>query len=59
MTESTPPGESETITFTPVETGEYAPFCYDPGRAVTGTWVHSAVSSDSETRFEASSGGGS
>lgn len=59
MTESTPPGESETLTFIPVETGESAPLCYDPGRAATGTWVRSVVSSDGETGFEASSGGGS
>lgn len=31
MTESTPPGESETLTFTPVETGEYAPPLLRPG----------------------------
>ena len=39
MTESTLSGETETITFTADQPGEYALLCYIPGHAVTGMWV--------------------
>ena len=39
MTESTLSGESETISFTADQPGEYAILCYIPGHAVTGMWV--------------------
>jgi len=39
MTNSTLPGESESITFTADEEGEYSLLCYIPGHGVTGMWV--------------------
>ena len=39
MTDGTMPGESETITFTASEAGDYAMVCYIPGHAATGMWV--------------------
>ena len=48
MTESTQPGESETITFTAEEAGEYAMVCYVPGHATVGMWTYFVVSADGE-----------
>jgi len=39
MTDSTLPGESESITFTADQAGEYSLLCYIPGHGVTGMWV--------------------
>lgn len=48
MTEGTLPGESETITFTASEAGEYTMVCYIPGHAVSGMWIRFVVSADGE-----------
>jgi sulfocyanin len=48
MTESTLPGESEVITFTASEAGEYVMVCYIPGHAVSGMWVRFHVSADGQ-----------
>lgn len=48
MGESTLPGESETITFTAGEAGEYAMVCYIPGHATIGMWTYFVVSADGE-----------
>lgn len=48
MSTSTQPGESETITFTASEAGEYALVCYVPAHAVTGMWIGFEVSADGE-----------
>lgn len=48
MSEATQPGESETITFTASEAGEYAMVCYLPGHATAGMWIHFRVSADGE-----------
>ena len=39
MTASTLSGESESITFTADQPGEYALLCYIPGHAITGMWL--------------------
>jgi len=39
MTEATMTGQSETITFTAGQAGEYALLCYVPGHAVSGMWL--------------------
>jgi sulfocyanin len=44
LTDSTLPGESEVITFTASEAGEYSMVCYVPGHAVSGMWVRFVVS---------------
>jgi sulfocyanin len=59
MTESALPGESETVTFTADEAGEYALLCYIPAHAVTGMWIRFVVSGDGEAGFEADTDGGS
>jgi sulfocyanin len=48
MTESTLPGESEVVTFTASEAGEYTMVCYIPGHAVSGMWVRFRVSADGQ-----------
>jgi sulfocyanin len=48
MTEGTLPGQSETITFTASEAGEYVMVCYIAGHAVSGMWVNFTVSADAE-----------
>lgn len=48
MTESTMPGESETITFTASAAGDYSLVCYVPGHASIGMWVALTVSADDE-----------
>lgn len=46
MTDSTMPGESETITFVAETAGEYALVCYVTGHAATGMYLSFIVSSD-------------
>lgn len=46
MTESTMPGQTESITFTASAAGNYSMVCYVPGHAAAGMWVHFNVSSD-------------
>ena len=48
LTDATLPGESETVTFTASEAGEYSMVCYIAGHAVSGMWVHFNVSADGE-----------
>jgi sulfocyanin len=48
MTESTMPGQSETVTFTASEAGEYTMVCYIPGHAISGMWVRFVVSAEGE-----------
>lgn len=48
MTEATMPGQSETITFTASEAGNYSMVCYIPGHAVSGMWIHFNVSAEGE-----------
>lgn len=46
MTESTMPGESETVTFVAETAGEYALICYVSGHAATGMYLSFIVSAD-------------
>lgn len=46
LTESTLPGESETITFTAETAGEYSLVCYVPGHAAVGMYVPFTVTDD-------------
>ena len=46
LTDATMPGESETLTFTASEAGEYVMICYIPGHAQIGMWVKFIVSAD-------------
>lgn len=48
MTESTLPGESETMTFVAGQAGEYVLVCYVTGHAATGMWVRFTVASGQE-----------
>ncbi len=48
MADATQPGESETITFTASEAGEYTMLCYVPAHGVSGMWVKFVVSADGE-----------
>lgn len=48
MTQSTQTGESETITFTADQAGEYSLACYVPGHSVSGMWIGFTVSDDAE-----------
>ena len=48
MTDATLPGQSETITFTASEAGEYTLVCYIPGHAVSGMWIRLVVSADGD-----------
>lgn len=48
MTDATMPGESETITFTASEAGEYSFVCYIAGHATIGMWVPLTVSAEGE-----------
>lgn len=45
---ATQPGESETITFTAGQAGEYAMVCYVPGHAIAGMWINFTVSAEGE-----------
>lgn len=46
LTESTMPGQSETVTFTADKAGKYQMICYVPGHAQIGMWVTFIVSED-------------
>jgi len=46
MTESTLPGETETITFVVDRAGDFAMICYVTGHAATGMWLPFTVSTD-------------
>jgi FtsP/CotA-like multicopper oxidase with cupredoxin domain len=46
MTESTLPGESETITFVANRAGDFALVCYVVGHAASGMWLPFTVSAD-------------
>ncbi len=48
MTESTMPGETEVISFTASEAGEYSMVCYIPGHVAAGMWIHFNVSAEGE-----------
>lgn len=48
MARATQSGQSETITFTAGEAGEYAMVCYIPGHATIGMWTYFVVSGDGE-----------
>ena len=48
MTESTMPGESETITFTVDQAGEFALICYVTGHAASGMWMPFTVSAEGD-----------
>jgi sulfocyanin len=48
MTDATLPGQSETVTFTASEAGEYTLVCYIPGHAVSGMWIRFVVSADGD-----------
>ncbi len=48
MTESTLPGETESITFVAATAGEYALVCYVIGHAATGMWLPFNVSAEGE-----------
>lgn len=47
-TEATATGESESITFTANQAGEYSLACYVPGHAVAGMWILFTVSDAGE-----------
>ncbi len=51
MTESTLPGESETITFVVDQAGEFGLICYVVGHAASGMWMPFTVSEDGEAGF--------
>lgn len=48
MTESTLPGESESITFTADQSGDFALVCYVTGHAASGMWIPFTVSADGD-----------
>ncbi len=48
MTESTLPGETESITFTVDQSGDFALICYVVGHAASGMWMPFTVSADGE-----------
>lgn len=52
LMESTMQGESETITFTAGQAGEYSLACYVPGHAVAGMWIGFTVSDSGEAGVE-------
>lgn len=53
LTAATQPGQTETITFTADEAGEYAMVCYIAGHAVTGMWIYFTVSDEGEAGLRA------
>jgi len=55
MASATQPGESETITFTASEAGEYAAVCYVPAHAAQGMWIGFDVSAEGEAGLRTSS----
>lgn len=48
MTAATQTGESETITFTADQAGDYSLACYIPGHAISGMWIGFTVSAEGE-----------
>jgi sulfocyanin len=56
MGSATQPGQSETITFTASEAGEYAMVCYVPAHANQGMWIHFDVSAEGEAGLRTSQG---
>ncbi len=48
MSDATQTGESETITFTASEAGEYTVVCYLPGHANQGMWIYFDVSAEGD-----------
>lgn len=46
MTESTMPGQTESVTFTASAAGNYSMVCFVPGHAAAGMWIHFNVSAD-------------
>ncbi len=52
MTDSTLPGQSETVTFTAEQAGTYALVCYIPAHALTGMWITVKVSSSGGVSFD-------
>lgn len=51
LQDATQPGESESITFTAGEAGEYSMICYVPAHAVTGMWIYFEVSPEGDAGF--------
>lgn len=51
LASATQPGESESITFTASEAGEYAMVCYVPAHATQGMWIRFDVSAEGEAGF--------
>ncbi|MFV1986901.1 MAG: sulfocyanin-like copper-binding protein [Gemmatimonadota bacterium] len=52
MTDSTMPGESETVIFTADKAGTYALLCYIPAHAATGMWITLEVSTGDAVSFD-------
>lgn len=52
LTESTKPGEQETISFTADRVGDFVMLCYVPAHAVAGMWIHFRVSAQGDAEFE-------
>ena len=48
LTNATQTGESETITFTAAQAGDYSLACYVPGHSVAGMWIGFTVSAEGE-----------
>lgn len=55
MTGATQPDESETITFTAGQAGEYTMVCYVPAHAATGMWINFDVSADGQAGLQTAS----
>lgn len=51
LASATQPGESESITFTASEAGEYALVCYVPAHATQGMWIRFNVSAEGDAGF--------
>ncbi len=48
MTQGGLPGETQTITFTPDEAGDYTLVCFVPGHSAVGMWIYFVVSAEGE-----------
>lgn len=57
MANATQPGQSETVTFTASEAGNYAMVCLVPAHAAQGMWVHFNVSADGSAGVRSGDGG--
>ena len=55
MTGATQADESETITFTASQAGEYTMVCYVPAHAATGMWINFNVSADGQAGLQTAS----